>query len=44
MPQDQAATPIVVAFKVDQEGNLINTFSLLLLPVVSREDTEEFFE
>ena len=44
MLQDQAATPIVDAFKVDQEGNVIDTFSLPLLPVVSREDTEEFFD
>lgn len=44
MLQDQARTPIVDAFKVDPDGNVIENFSLPLLPVVRREDKEQFFE
>ena len=44
MLQDHARTPIVNAFKVDPDGNVIENFSLPLLPAVPREDKEQFFE
>lgn len=42
--QDQVSTPIVDAFKVDSNGNVIETFSLPLLPVVPHEDKEKLIE
>ncbi len=44
MLQDQVRTPIVDAFKVDPDGNVIENFSLPLLPVVPREGKEQFFD
>ena len=44
MLQDQADTPIVDAFKVDPDGNIMETFSLPLLPVVPHEDEEKLIE
>ena len=44
MLQDQASTPIVDAFKAGSEGNIIETFSLPLLPAVPHEDKEKLIE
>ena len=44
MLQDQAGTPIFDAFKVDSDGNIQETFSLPLLPVVPQEDEEKLIE
>jgi len=44
MLQDQASTPIVDTFKVDYDRNIIETFSLPLLPVVPDEDKEKLIE
>ena len=44
MLQDQASTPIVDVLKVGSEGNIIETFSLPLLPAVPHEDKEKLIE
>lgn len=44
MLQEQAGTPIFDAFKVDSDGNIQETFSLPLLPVVPQEDEEKLIE
>ncbi len=44
MLQDQALNPIVDVLKIDIDGNVIDTFSLPLLPVVPDGDKEQFFK
>ena len=43
MLQDQGALPIVDAVKIDAGNNIIDTFSMPLLPIVPHEDSEHFF-
>jgi hypothetical protein len=43
MLQDQGALPIVDAVKIDAGNNVIDTFSMPLLPIVPHEDSEHFF-
>ena len=43
MLQDQGVLPIVDAVKIDAENNVIDTFSMPLLPIVPHEDNERFF-
>ena len=43
MVHDQGALPIVDAVKIDAHNNVIDTFSMPLLPILSHEDSEHFF-
>ncbi len=43
MVHDQGALPVVDAVKVDAHHNVIDTFSLPLLPILSHEDSERLF-
>ena len=43
MLHDQGALPIVDAVKIDADNNVIDTFSMPLLPIVPYEDSELFF-
>jgi hypothetical protein len=43
MLHDQAELPIVDAFKIDADKNVIDTFAMPLLPIVAHEDSEYFF-
>jgi len=43
MLHDQGTLPIVDAFKIDADNNVIDTFSMPLLPIVPHEDSELFF-
>jgi len=43
MVQDQETLPIVDAFKIDADNNIIDTFSMPLLPIVPQEDSERFY-
>ncbi len=43
MLQDQGTLPIIDAFKIDVNNNVIDTFSMPLLPIVPYEDSELFF-
>ena len=43
MLHDQGTLPIVDAFKIDADNNVIDTFSMPLLPIVPHEDSEHFF-
>jgi hypothetical protein len=43
MLHDQAELPIIDAFKIDADNNVIDTFSMPLLPIVPHEDGEYFF-
>jgi hypothetical protein len=43
MLQDQGALPIADAVKFDACSNVIDTFSMPLLPIVPHEDSEHFF-
>ena len=43
MLHDQGALPIVEAVKIDAHNNVIDTFSMPLLPIVPRDDSEHFF-
>jgi hypothetical protein len=43
MLHDQGTLPIVDAFMIDADNNMIDTFSMPLLPIVSHEDSELFF-
>jgi len=44
MLRDQEGIPIVDAWKVDHYGNVLKTFSLPLLPIVSQEDEEQLIQ
>ena len=44
MLHEQATIPVVDAVKVDPDGEVTETLSLPLFPMVSREDGERFFE
>ena len=44
MLREQGELPVVDAVKIDADNQVIDTFSLPLLPVVSQEDRERFFE
>jgi hypothetical protein len=41
---EQEALPIVDAFKIDVDNNVVDTFSMPLLPIVPYEESERFFE
>jgi hypothetical protein len=43
MVYEQGALPVVDAVKIDAQNNVIDTFSMPLLPIVSHEDSEHFF-
>ncbi len=43
MMQDQREIPIIDAFKIDANNNVIDIFSMPLLPIVPHEDSELFF-
>jgi hypothetical protein len=43
MVQEQGALPVVDTVKIDAQNNVIDTFSMPLLPIVSQEDSEHFF-
>jgi hypothetical protein len=43
MLHDQGELPIIDAFKIDADNNVIDTFSMPLLPIVPDEDSEHFF-
>jgi hypothetical protein len=43
MLHDQGELPIIDAFKIDANKNVIDTFSMPLLPIVPDEDSEHFF-
>jgi hypothetical protein len=43
MLQDQGELPIIEAFKIDANKNVIDTFSMPLLPIVPDEDSQLFF-
>jgi hypothetical protein len=43
MVHEQGALPVVDAIKIDAQNNVIDTFSMPLLPIVSHEDSEHFF-
>jgi hypothetical protein len=43
MLHEQGTLPVVDAVKIDAQNNVIDTFSLPLLPLVSQEDSEHFF-
>jgi len=43
MVHEQGALPVVDAVKIDAQNNVIDTFSMPLLPILSREDSEHFF-
>ena len=43
MLHDQGMLPIIDAFKIDADNNVIDTFSMPLLPIVPDEDSEHFF-
>jgi hypothetical protein len=43
MLHDQGALPIVDAVKIDAHNNVIDTFSMPLLPILAHEDSEHFF-
>jgi len=43
MLHDQGTLPIIDAFKIDADKNVIDTFSMPLLPIVPQEDSEYFF-
>ncbi len=43
MLHDQGTLPIVDAFKIDADNNVIDTFSMPLLPIVPHEESELFF-
>src|SRR5260221_11634156 len=43
MVQDQGEIPIIDALKIDANNNVIDTFSMPLLPIVPYEDIELFF-
>jgi len=43
MVHDQRELPIIDAFKIDADKNVIDTFSMPLLPIVPHEDSEHFF-
>jgi hypothetical protein len=43
MLHDQGTLPIIDAFKIDADNNVIDTFSMPLLPIVPHEDSEHFF-
>jgi len=41
---DQGNLPIVDALHINLDGNVIDTFSMPLLPIAPREDSERLFE
>jgi hypothetical protein len=43
MLHDQGELPIIDTFKIDPDNNVIDTFSMPLLPIVPDEDCEYFF-
>jgi hypothetical protein len=43
MLHDQGELPIIDAFKIDIDNNVIDTFSMPLLPIVPDEDSKYFF-
>ena len=43
MLHDQGTLPIIDTFKIDADNNVIDTFSMPLLPIVPREDSDLFF-
>ena len=43
MLHDQGKLPIIDTFKIDANNNVIDTFSMPLLPIVPHEDSELFF-
>ncbi len=43
MVHDQGTLPSIDAFKIDADNNVIDTFSMPLLPIVPDEDSEHFF-
>ena len=43
MLQDQGTLPIIDAFKIDADNNVIDTFSMPLLPIVPQQESEQFF-
>ena len=43
MVHEQGALPVVDAIKIDAQNNVIDSFSMPLLPIVSHEDSERFF-
>jgi hypothetical protein len=43
MLHDQGEQPNIDGFKIDVHNNVINTFSMPLLPIVPQEDSELFF-
>ncbi len=43
MLHDQGEIPIIDTFKIDANNNVIDTFSMPLLPIVPHEDSELFF-
>jgi len=43
MLHDQGELPIIDAFKIDADNNVIDTFSMPLLPIIPDEDSEQFF-
>ncbi len=43
MLHDQGELPIIDIFKIDANNNMIDTFSMPLLPIVPHEDSELFF-
>jgi hypothetical protein len=43
MVRDQRLFPIIDTFRVDSDNNVIDTFSMPLLPIVPQEDYELFF-
>lgn len=40
---DQEELPIIDAFKIDADGRLFETFSFPLFPIVSEQDSKQFF-
>ena len=43
MVHEQGALPVVDVLKIDVHNNIIDTFSMPLLPILSHEDSEHFF-
>ncbi len=43
MLHDQGTLPIIDTFKIDANNNVIDTFSMPLLPIVPHEDSDLFF-
>jgi len=43
MLHDQGTLPIIDTFKIDADNNVIDTFSMPLLPIVPHEDSDLFF-